>query len=213
MCHFIFFHIFPDFSGLPSGLKKILLFKNKFIFQIIIRFLILKKKKKFNQINISGPKYEKKKLKNKGKLISRQFKHWSLSSSFHCFPKIFQNSHFAVRSIWTILFLIFSFLTFKLLFRSFVEYLKYDVVSKIRVINEKSSPFPTVTICDANPFSTNEAQKMLQPSKIQTDFFSLQNFTNIEISLIQMEYNKNTIMQKSVGLSYQLKKKTWLFVR
>ena len=144
---------------------------------------------------MTGPKYEKKKIKMKAKLISRQLKQWSLSSSFHCFPKIFQNSHFAVRSIWTILFLIFSFLTFKLLFRSFGEYLKYDVVSKIRVINEKSSPFPTVTICDANPFSTNEAQKMLQPSNIQTDFFSLQNLTNIEISLIQMEYNKNTIMK------------------
>jgi hypothetical protein len=144
---------------------------------------------------------------NKTEKVQTTFKEWSLSTSFHCYPKIFRSENVTVRLSWSICFMFFSILTFKLLYKSLHEYFEYDVVSKIRVLNEKSSPFPTVTICDANPFSTMYAESFLKNTKSQAEFFSGLNLSKIETSLIQMEYNKNTIMKQAFGLKDEEKRK------
>ena len=118
------------------------------------------------------------------------FVKWSLTTTFHCYPKIFLNKNAAVNIIWSIFFISFSFLTFHLLYRGINEFLEYDVVSKTRYFNEKSSPFPTVTICDTNQFSTLEAERLMHNSlknKYKSEFFTKLNMSKLEKSLIQME--------------------------
>jgi hypothetical protein len=147
------------------------------------------------------------KTPNRTERVQTTFKEWSLGTSFHCYSKIFRSENVTIRLAWSLCFTFFSVLTFKLLYRSLHEYFEYDVVSKIRVFNEKSSPFPTVTICDANPFSTAYAESLLKNGQSQKEFFTRLNLSKIETSLIQMEYNKNTIMEQAFGLKDEEKRK------
>jgi hypothetical protein len=145
--------------------------------------------------------------------ISETFAKWSLMTTFHCYPKIFQSKSGTWRCVWSLIFIIFCSLTFQLVYREVRQYFEYDVVSKIRVFYEKSSPFPTVTICDANPFSTVYAERLLENVKSPREFFAHLNFSKFKASLIEMEYKKNSIMKQAFNLSDAQKRKTRLFPR
>ena len=82
----------------------------------------------------------------------------SLTCTFHCYPKIFQYKSIYAKVLWIGVFLIFSCLTFWLVIKCLLDYFEFDVVSKIRVYAEDSSAFPTITICDANPLTTKQAE-------------------------------------------------------
>ena len=160
------------------------------------------KREKFTSTNNFEEKSELRKI----------FKEWYTSISFHCFSKIFSNNNPILRINWSIFFACFSFFTIKLLFRDIHQYLEYDVVSKIRVFNEKSSPFPTVTICDANQFSTREAERLIlkTTNASKKEFFSDLIMSQMEKSLVLMEYNKNIIKEQVFGLSDEKKRKLGL---
>lgn len=147
---------------------------------------------------------KKRKVENKRQEITFIFKEWSLSSTCHCYPKIFRNIHLPVRVLWSCFFIVFVSFTFTLISRSIHDFLEYDVVSKIRVFNEKLSPFPTVTICNANPFNTKEAEDLIKhrETRKETD-----EQKKIEMGLINMEMYKNIIMEKSFNLSDVQKQK------
>jgi hypothetical protein len=148
--------------------------------------------------------------------IREIFVKWSLTTTFHCYPKIFLNTNAAISTIWSIFFISFSFLTFQLLYRGIREFLEHDVVSKTRYFNEKSSRFPTVTICDTNQFSTLEAERLIYSSlkkKNKSEFFTDLNMSILEKSLIQMEYNKNIIKEQIFGLNDEIKKKLGFSLR
>ena len=55
----------------------------------------------------------------------------------------------------------FSFGTFWFFIMGILDYLEFDVVSKIRVYNEKTLVFPLITFCEINPFSSKIAVKIL----------------------------------------------------
>jgi hypothetical protein len=140
--------------------------------------------------------------KNKTQKIAKELKKWSLACTCHCYPKIFQKSNKALRVIWSVFFVIFLCLTFQLVYREITQYLEYDVVSKIRVLKEKSSPFPTVTICDSNPFSTKEAENIIDNFKIDNDeYYTSLNLSKMETSLTRMENLKNLVFKQVYNLS------------
>jgi hypothetical protein len=144
---------------------------------------------------------------NKLEEIAEKFTQWSLSASFHCFPKIFKNSHIIVRLTWSLFFASFFLLTFKYVYRSIDEYLEYDVVSKIRVFSEKSSFFPTVTICDANPFTSKMAAKILKKHWIKRNStLKYNNKSYIVSALIDMENLKNMAFEEAFNLSNEEKR-------
>jgi hypothetical protein len=91
------------------------------------------------------------------------FLKWSQSVTFHCFPKIFkEKTKFAMRFILTLIFLIFSGLTCYILANDVIAYFEYKVVSTIQVVNEETSVFPAVTICNSNPYVTKYAENLTQ---------------------------------------------------
>ncbi len=95
------------------------------------------------------------------KSISSQLKEiireWSLSCTFHCYPKLFHYRNNFLRIVWFLLFVLFTAFPGVLVYSSLLDYFEYDVVSKIRVINVDHLEFPTVTICDSNLFTTKYA--------------------------------------------------------
>ncbi len=94
----------------------------------------------------------------------------ALLSTFHCYPKIFQTKNLYAKLIWSLLFILFNCLTF-LFVKGVLDFLEYDVVTKIRVISQQSITFPIVTICDASLFTTKESETLLERAKLLDEKF------------------------------------------
>ena len=86
---------------------------------------------------------------------------WSLESTYHCYPKIYRTSSKLLQVFWTTIFLVFTACTCIVVINCLLAYYQYGVVSTIKIIKEVPALFPAVTICDANPFTTKKAEKLL----------------------------------------------------
>ena len=138
----------------------------------------------------------------KNKLVA-----WSLSSNFHCYPKIFQYENIYAKIIWIIFFILFAFMTFWLVIKGVLDFLEFDVVSKIGVYSEDKSVFPTVTICEANAFTTKEAEYLLSEEKILDENFLFSkglgsNQTNkIKFIRTQIDFLVNSAIDKTFRMN------------
>ncbi len=101
-------------------------------------------------------------LKSKNKLdqLKTMIVKYSLESTAQGYPKIFESKILLVKLIWILIFLGSSGGTAYFVVKGIIDYFQYEVVTKIRVISEVPSVFPTVTICDNNAF-TSVASDML----------------------------------------------------
>jgi hypothetical protein len=125
------------------------------------------------------------KVKNFGAKLNNIFLEWSQSVTYHCFPKIFkEKTRFCMRFIWALIFLIFSSLTCYILVNNIISYYKYSVVSTIQIVNEDSSVFPAVTICNSNPFVTKNAENLTKYLAKESLGFELEKTTFDEFNKI-----------------------------
>ena len=90
------------------------------------------------------------------------FLQWSQSVTYHCFPKIFrEKTHFILRILWSMIFFSFASLTFYILVNNVISYYQYQTVTSIQIVDEKPALFPTITICDSNAFTTQQAESLI----------------------------------------------------
>jgi hypothetical protein len=95
--------------------------------------------------------------------VKETFLEWSSRTDMNCYTKIFVYSKYPlVRFVWFLIFLASSCLTFWLCNKSILDYFNYPVVSQIGTAYESKSLFPTVTICDTNPFTTRQAEALYE---------------------------------------------------
>lgn len=81
---------------------------------------------------------------------------WALSSTAHALPKLANTSSILPLHLMWIFFSILSVSFFSYLsIKNLMDYLTFDVTTKINIINESPIVFPTITICNINPFSGN----------------------------------------------------------
>ncbi len=102
-------------------------------------------------------------------LLSEAFFSWSKQVDINSYNKIFaykQNK--ACQFVWLVIFLVLTCATFWIIILSIVNYLNYDVVTQIRVVYERPTQFPTVTICDNEAFKTYEAQILYEKIATQS---------------------------------------------
>jgi hypothetical protein len=94
---------------------------------------------------------------------------WSEKVDINAYNKIFtyKNSR-SCQCIWLLIFLASSAATFWIIILSITKYLDYEVVSQIEVVYEKPTQFPTVTICDNDPFTSKDAQYLYELVAKQT---------------------------------------------
>ena len=96
-------------------------------------------------IKIEEPK--KSRLKSK-------FIEWSQSSTSHGYSNIFRTKNLILRTMWFLFFLTGLSVAIYMVSRSILEYLNFDVTTKIRKLKTDTLVFPAVTICNINPFVT-----------------------------------------------------------
>jgi hypothetical protein len=118
-------------------------------------------------------------LKKSSSELEKVFVEWSLLSTFHCYPKIFQYENKIAKVIWSLIFILFSAATSFLVATSFNDFFEYRVVSTIRLVDERPILFPAVTICDNNAFNTVQAQHLMD--SLWSDYFSDINKTSSEM--------------------------------
>ena len=98
---------------------------------------------------------------SKLKIAKQALIDWSLTCTFHCYPKVFLYENKLVKCVWLVLFILLVGFTGYLLINILNDYFDYEVVSKIQVVNEVPTVFPAVTVCNTNPFTTKEAEHFL----------------------------------------------------
>ena len=79
------------------------------------------------------------------------------STTGHGLPNIIRTEHIGLKVFWLIAWLVGLGLTLYLLITSILAYFDYGVVSQIQIINERPMLFPEVTICNLDPFVTNDS--------------------------------------------------------
>ena len=90
------------------------------------------------------------------------FKNFVLKTTIHGFKNIKDAEYLFAKVLWIICFTISASLCFYSIISAVVGYLNFDVVTKIRSINEKQSIFPTVSICNQNIFTSKFAYYYLR---------------------------------------------------
>jgi len=93
-----------------------------------------------------------KSVKNRKKLETRKdrIKNKSieliLASSSHGLPRIFRTKRKSIKIMWLFLFILFSIICIYMVYSTIINYLKYEVITKIDVTKEIPAEFPAVTI-------------------------------------------------------------------
>jgi len=113
--------------------------------------------------NLDEPNHKIERINSPSKLVKLRetFEEWSLLTKFDGYSKIFHTKTIPLKIVWLSLFLIFSSLTAYFVFKNISDYLDYETISKIDIINEKPTKFPMISICSANPFTTKRAENLI----------------------------------------------------
>jgi hypothetical protein len=109
--------------------------------------------------------------------IKEEFVEWSLNTNFDGYSKIFKAKIFSIKFVWLFLFLAFTSATAWLISYNIIGYLDYEVTSLIEVKTERPTLFPSLTMCNSNPFPSIEAQSLM-------DTITFKNFNGITIDNI-----------------------------
>jgi hypothetical protein len=103
--------------------------------------------------------------------LKREFINWSASSTSHGFPNIFKNEKIALKTMWFIFLSLSAAFCGFMVARTILDYISFEVVSQIRVFDEIPAQFPTITICNLNPFVTNEAVALMSNNRFDRSIF------------------------------------------
>ncbi len=88
--------------------------------------------------------------------IKSKFVELSSESTVHGWSHAFKSKHLIAQVIWLIFFVVSTLCSCYFIYRSFEDYYSYDVVTKIDVIYESKSLFPTVSFCTDWPGLSQE---------------------------------------------------------
>lgn len=151
-------------------------------------------------------KNETKAKEGKMSQLMETFKEWLSSSSCHGFPRALDNSGSKFLFILWIIFPICAAGGAIYFISSTVSsYLDYDVVTNINVYNENSALFPSVSICNQNPFVTDYAINYVENavSTLALDMV----YTSPSAFLEKIEFTRNVLQSRLKLESTDFKKK------
>ena len=121
----------------------------------------------------------RKKSTNKAEFY-RKFKDLASSSTIHGIPNILRSSNAFIKILWSFFFLLSSGLCSYMVFLSVSNYFEYDVVTKVRIVDQAPILFPTVLICNANPFLTKESSAYIKQVLLSEMSLNITNLTKTE---------------------------------
>lgn len=101
-------------------------------------------------------------------------KEWLRYSKTHGLDRLVLSKNLAFKAIWILALLASAGVCSLLIARMIADYLRFEVKTQIREVFVESVPFPTISVCNINPFVTPEANEFIK------DYFQ-SNF-NVTIS-------------------------------
>jgi hypothetical protein len=140
--------------------------------------------------------FESAKLKARLKQVAHDA---MLNTTSHGIPNLCRADKLYIKIVWIVLFLLSSSYCTYLIVLSIQNYIEFNVVTQIKTINQVPSPFPSVTICNANSYLTQSSleyvQKVLRDNNIK-DILESGEFNNSYIKMIMTRYfiGTNTIL-------------------
>ena len=124
--------------------------------------------KRVNRLSKSQTKWQE---------VKHIFLEWSKKATFECYPKIFEKQRKSLRFIWLVIFFIFSGLTLFVLYESISDYFDRETVTKIEIRHVRPLLFPTVTICDSDPFTSATSQEFFRKTALDENGIDLENIS------------------------------------
>jgi hypothetical protein len=133
------------------------------------------------------------------------------TSTSHSLPRIIRAKHLLIKTIWILASLFCISCCCFIITSSINEYLKYDVVTKIRVYAEDESPFPMVAFCNKDPIITDKGRiiflnylKSINITDYEDKLTSNVDLSNAFDRALTFLANNLTIEQKqSIGYSIE----------
>lgn len=97
-------------------------------------------------------------------------------STGHGLPNIVTNDIVLIKIMWAILWVAGAGTTGYMITLGFIDYYKFDVNSKTRLVTENPTVFPVVTVCNLDPFVTNPSITFLADLiRNDTDYYYTKN--------------------------------------
>ena len=117
-----------------------------------------------------------------------------------CFNKTIETKNWIGKIIWIAFFIVFSGATSWLVILCVLNYFEYELVSKIEVINERPTEFPTKTVFNSNPFTTSFSQDIM--ANIIDVSFGSESFNNLSYWNAYFEIFNLTYLTKMYVSTY-----------
>jgi hypothetical protein len=90
-------------------------------------------------------------------MIKSEFKVWVDPTTIHGLPNIFRTNNIIAKIIWIISTMAATVLCAYILTQSILDYMAFQVVTKIDLVEETSAVVPQITICSAHLYVTNSS--------------------------------------------------------
>ena len=133
------------------------------------------------------------------------FLKWSDTLTMHGFPNIFRTKYNFIKLFWVILFLISTSTCAFNVYMIIINYLKYDVVTTIKLTKEASMTFPTISLCNANFFATENSFQIaynLSKSIFSIDLYDIIGDNRTTLNFFNSKYK---LFENYFVLSFLLK--------
>ena len=126
--------------------------------------------------------------------LKNEFVKWSLLTKFDGFSKVFQTNIVGLKIIWLMIFLLFTALTAALVIKNITDFCKFEMTSLIEVKIERPTNFPAVTICNNNPFTSNQSQSLMDMIALENYGITMTNMTYLQAFHFSSSINELTKM-------------------
>ena len=107
--------------------------------------------------------------------LGQQLKEWSETTSFHGFPNIARSKTVFITTLWVICLCGSSGYCTYSVYKSVITYFQFNVITHIRNVYEAQAPFPTITMCNFNPFVTNQAYEYARKVIVDNKIYDVTN--------------------------------------
>ena len=154
---------------------------------------------------INGKENTNKNEDNKEESAKDLLLKWTETLTIHAIPNIFRTRHLIIKIIWMISFLISTGLCAYMVYGSINNYLQFNVVTTIREIIEAEMTFPSVTVCNINPFVTESSFQfvyLLAKSNLGVDLFDILNENITSVNLLNSKYK---LFEMYITLNFLIK--------
>ena len=98
--------------------------------------------------------------------VKDELKRMKIDGFFAIFSSTTSN---IIRCVWILVLILSAICCLILIVKSIQEYLRYEVSTRTRLLTEQQSFFPTITICNFNPYTTPYADALFSSANITND--------------------------------------------